>query len=539
MKMRVKMRSKFSASDSCTRRWILFSALFFSIIGNITHGRQVDLTILHTTDLHGFIWPTRDYDGRENLGGFLRCAAMIESIRAQKEDVLLIDCGDTFQGSPENYLAEGKLIIDGLNQLKYDAWVLGNHEFDWGPESLRTLHDYAEIPFLAANLQFKPGSENWLPGIKPYVIRRIQGLDVAIIGLVTPGIPRWSRPYLLNGATFSSSVETLAELMPEIKEKRPDIIIVAVHQGYKHRGDDFANEIQSIARAFPEIDVLLGGHTHTPVEDMRIGDVLYTQAGYHGIWLGQVDVTYDTVTRTILDKKSKLHLMDQQVAYHEKLLSRWSRELSESSNVLASVIGQLNEPLDTRADSMGNSSMQKFICRAIAEGTGAELVLHGSLAEENIKPGPLTYADIWRMVPYENTIGLISITPMQIREILMENLSRPVNHQSLGAYGFTFKLERKQGSIQIADLRDMAGEPLHPRKRYKVALNSYVLASGGERYMVTREIAELPESRLEMLELDTRRLVVEYIKRNSSKNTHSDSGGLTNIPMAEVVTGAP
>lgn len=526
------MRRNLSASDACTRWWILITAFILSLCGAVTHGRQVDLTILHTTDLHGYIWPTKDYDGLENRGGFLRCASMIESIRTQKEDVLLIDCGDTFQGSPENYLAEGKLIIDGLNQLKYDAWVLGNHEFDWGSESLRALHDYTEIPFLAANLQFKPGSENWLPRIKPYVIRKIHGLEVAIIGLVTPGIPRWSRPYLLNGAMFRGSVETLTELMPEIKEKKPDIIVVALHQGYKHRGDDFANEIQSIARSFPEIDVLLGGHTHTPVEDMRIGNVLYTQAGYHGIWLGQVDLTYDTVSRKILDKKSKLHLMDHQVAFHENLMSRWSRELSESSTILANVIGNIDEPVNTLTDSSGSSSMQKFICRAIAEGTGAEFVLHGSLSEENILPGPVTYADVWRMVPYENTIGLISITPEQIREILMENFSRPVNHQSLGAYGFTFKLESQKGQNQITDLRDMEGEPLHPRKRYRVALNSYVLASGGERYLTTRDIAELPESRLEMLDVDTRKLVVEYIKKHSPAKT--STGGLTKNPTTAV-----
>jgi len=523
MKTRVKMKRRLSASVHCVSRRVVVvsAALILSVVSS--HGRHVDLTILHTTDLHGYIWPTSDYDGRENVGGFLRCAAMIDSIRAQKEDILLIDCGDTFQGAPENYLADGKLLIDGLNQLKYDAWVLGNHEFDWGTETLRALHDFAEIPFLAANLEFKPGSENWLPKIKPYVIREIQGLKIAIIGLVTPGIPRWSRPYLLNGAMFKNSVETLVDLMPAVKAEHPDVIIVAVHQGYKHRGDDFANEIQSIARTFPEIDVLLGGHTHTTVEDMRIGEVLYAQAGYHGIWLGQVDITYDTVSRTVLDKKSILHLMDDKIAYHHELLSRWSRELTDSSNILTKVIGSLDETLDTRTDSAGNSSMQTFICQAIADGTGAELVLHGSLSEDTIEPGPVTYADVWRMVPYENTIGLISITPSQIRDILMENFSRPVSHQSLGAWGFTFNRESNGGHVQISDLRDMDGTPLHPRKRYRVALNSYVLASGGERYLATREIAELPESRLEMLEHDTRKLVVEYIKKRTAA-THRKIG---------------
>lgn len=524
MNRREKLRRSYSASAHLVfrRTAIILTTMAISILAGFpSHARLVELTILHTTDLHGYIWPTTDYDGRENVGGFLRCASMIDTIRAQKENVVLIDCGDTFQGAPENYFSDGKLLVEGLNWLGYDAWILGNHEFDWGWQALRRLHDLAEIPFLAANLNFKPGSENWLPKIKPYVIKEVHGVKVAIVGLVTPGIPRWSRPYLLNGAMFKGSLETLADIMPRVKSENPDLLVVAVHQGYKHRGDDFANEIQAIAKTFPEIDVLLGGHTHTPVVDMRMGPVLYSQAGYHGIWLGQIDVTYDTVSRSVQDKTSMLHLMDDRIVYHEFLLEKWSSQLAQSSNRLSETIGVMDARLETRTDARGNSPMQHFICKAIADGTGADFVLHGSLSEEAVGPGVITYGDVWRMVPYENTIGIIHITPARIREILEENFSRPVTFQSLGAYGFTFELKKENGRAAISDLRDPDGHPLHSRKHYRVALNSYVLASGGERYLKTREIAELPESRLEMLDVDTRELVANYIRNNFSAPVES------------------
>ena len=488
------------------------SLLLLSIAGwQPSAGRQVELSILHTTDVHGHIWPTTDYEGQGDVGGFLRCAARIEELRAAHPNTLLIDCGDTFQGAPESWLNEGRLLIDGLNHLRYDAWVLGNHEIDWGVEVLRRRHDQAEMPFLAANLYFRDPAANWLPKIRPFIIKEVDGIRVALIGLTTPGIPRWSRPYLLDGALFRQSVESLTELMPLVKEAKPDVIVLAVHQGFKNRGDDFANQIQALARQFPEVDVMLGGHSHVPVEDMRFGPVLYSQAGYHGIWVGQVTLTYDTIQRAVVSKQGRLDRMDASVPYHEGLLTRWKEELDRAGESLSRPAGVLAEVLDPKPDARGQSSMQQFICRAIAAGVDVEFVLHGSLAEERLEPGPLRERDLWKIVPYENDIGVVMWTPQQIAAALEENFTRPVTHQSLGAYGFTFRAVGEGRHIRVVDLRDMQGQSLHARKRYRVALNSYVLASGGERYNRIREMAEEPESRLDMTGKDTRSLVRQYL----------------------------
>jgi len=119
--------------------------------------------------------------------------------------------------------------------------------------------------------------------------------------------------------------------------------------------------------------------------------------------------------------------------------------------------------------------------------------------------------DLWKIVPYENDIGVVMWTPQQIAAALEENFTRPVTHQSLGAYGFTFRAVGEGRHIRVVDLRDMQGQSLHARKRYRVALNSYVLASGGERYNRIREMAEEPESRLDMTGKDTRSLVRQYL----------------------------
>lgn len=480
--------------------------------------RMVELTILHTTDLHGHIWPTTTYEGQADVGGVLRCAARIEQLRAQIPNTLLIDCGDTFQGAPESYLTDGRLLIDALNELAYDAWVLGNHEIDWGTKLLRARHDQVAVPFLAANLGFPSPEANWLPKVQPFVIREVDGIRVAIIGLTTPGIPRWSRPHLLDGALFRRSVETLGAVMPLVKAERPDVIVAAVHQGFRNRGDDFANEVRAIAAAFPEIDVMLGGHTHTPVEDMRFGPVLFSQAGYYGIWLGRVSLTYDTVEKAVVEKKGALELMDASVPYHEGLRARWSNELAAAAAELDQPWTEWSERLDPAPDAIGRSSMQQVIAAAIAGASGADFVLHGSLDDKPLEPGALQRRDAWRIVPYENTIGVVSLTPQEIREILADNHARPLGAMSLGPYGFTYEVTAgADGRPVIGELRDLDGKPLHARKRYRVAMNSYVLASGGERNLAARRLADQPESRLEMLPFDTRGAVMDFMREQAAK----------------------
>lgn len=498
--------------------------LLLTLFAGEVLARPVNITLLFTTDLHGHIWPTTDYEGRENVGGFLRCAHQIEQLRAVHTNALLLDMGDTFQGSPESYLTQGRLIVDGLNVLRYDAWVLGNHEIDWGPAALRRLHDQAEVPFLAANLFFNQEEDNWLPKIQPYVMREIDGVKVAIIGLTTPGIPRWSRPHLLDGAMFKESVVTLQAVLPLVKEAGADVIVVAAHQGYKERGDDFANEVQTIARAFPEIDVILGGHSHKPVADMRFNGVLYAQAGYHGIWVGQIDMVYDTVEKKVVEKSGQLYDMDDSVPYHAALLERWKGDLETAKISLDEVIGFIPEELSTSDDALGRSPVQQLIGRAIAEGAAAELVLHGTLSDESIPSGPMTYRDVWTIVPYENTIGIMELTTEQIRAVLNEGRGRYAASRSLAPYGFTYSVApHGPADQQITEFRDLEGNPLHGRRRYAVAMNSYTLASGGNRYNVARDLADAPENRLRMLPDDTRQLVVDHIKRVYGESSDESS----------------
>ncbi len=481
------------------------------------YARHVEFTVLHTTDLHGHVAPTTDYDGRTDVGGVLRVATLIEQLRGQQRNTLLLDCGDLYQGSAESYLTDGRIMIRSLNWLRYDAWILGNHEFDWGLDKMKRLVGASSVPVLAANIVSRPGKPAPFPEVLPYLIREVDGIKIAVVGLITPGVPTWSTPDLLGDAIFERSVDALKRVMPAVRAESPDVLLLATHQGCKRRGDDHANEVNAIAREFPEFDVIIGGHTHQPIPEIWLQDrVLYTQAGYFGAWLGQLDLVYDTVARRVIRKSAKLHTVDDTVPRHSVLEAELASDLKRAESYLAQRVGSARTRIAWKGDEYGTSPVQSLIARALAVASGADLVLHGVLDEQDLEPGDLKMSDIWRVVPYENRVALLHVTPSELLEILEENgeVRSPLSFMGLFGARYQWKQTDKGGRKPV-NLVLSNGKPPHPRQRLKVAVNSYAVASGGGRYKKLREIAERPETRTKILDLDTRTAVLNYVKKHS------------------------
>lgn len=477
--------------------------------------REVTVTVLHTTDVHGYVESTRDYEGNENVGGLLRCATLIRQAREEAPGALLVDCGDLWIGSPESYVTKAAVARKAVAWLKYDAWVVGNHDFDWGLAAFQKLLESAPMPALAANIRSRPGAPNPAAAVHPYLIREVEGIRVAFVGLTTPGMPGWFLPDYLGPLEFEASVPALRRIMPAVRESGAEIRVLLVHQGVRPFGDDEANELEKIAAAFPEFDVILGGHSHQIVPGIKIRDVWYSQAGYYATSLGRVDLVYDTVQRGVVRVDCRLLPAGPEVEPSAELRSVVQADLDKAAGQRRKVVGRTARDLVASTEPPGQCPVQQLLARAIAAETGADIVLHGILAEDTIPAGPVTGEDLWRLVPYENRVGLLSLTAAELKAVLEENVRHLGTPQFQGVCGLAYDLDpAAPEGRRVLNLRLADGSKLHGRKRYRVAMNSYVLASGGRRYPVIRKLVGKSNARFELTDLDTRIAVARYLRKN-------------------------
>ena len=235
---------------------------------------QVDLKILYVNDFHGFAEPYKPTGSDAPLGGIAYLAGAVDRARG-KQPSLLLAAGDMIQGNPWANLFRGKSTIDVMNAMKFDAMVVGNHEFDFGPKVLKERMAQARFPLLGANVK-------GFPALKPYVIKNLQGVRIAIIGVVTPETPVATHPRNVAGLTFSTPESAVKKYLPELKG-RADIIIVLSHCGFQAD--------KELAARVPGIDVIVGGHSHTKIlQPELVGQTIIVQAWEHAKALGVLNL---------------------------------------------------------------------------------------------------------------------------------------------------------------------------------------------------------------------------------------------------------
>ena len=420
-----------------------------------------------------------------------------------------------------------------MEWLKYDAWTLGNHDFDWGIRKLAALHDDTTLTLLGANIGVRPDTNNRLHKIKPFIIKEVDGLRIALVGLTTPAVPLWLRYAQLDTIQFEDSVETLGRIMPGVRAQRPDITVLVIHQGCDPAGDDAASQVWRIAKCFPEFDLILGGHSHQVIDGARIGDSLFSEAGYHGGWLGKASLVFDTVQRKLVEVKTEA-LSVEQNAPCAALYDLLKDDLEKASSYLAEEVGTTTTEITSEYKMPGQSSGQQLVARSIAAATRADIVLHGILSEAVIHAGTITKGDVWEIVPYENRIGVLQLTFQELREVLEENARFAGSTHFMGVYGVAYDFcPDAEDGYRIRNLRLADGTKPHGKQRFRVAVNSYALASGGGRFRVLARLAERPNTRMEMTRVDTRTAVADYIARKSPLDIHADTQAVAVLKECE------
>jgi 2',3'-cyclic-nucleotide 2'-phosphodiesterase/3'-nucleotidase len=486
------------------------------------------ISILHTTDLHGHILPTADYDGNAGFGGLARCATQIHRWRGQNPNSILIDVGDVYQGTDVSLRNKGKLMIGLFNHLNYDAWIVGNHEFDWGIETFMSALQRSSMPVLAANTSFdgKPAgglsdSRHPFAKIQPLIIKEIGGIKVAIVGVTTPGMPFWLPSELTRGMEFQHPVEPVRRAIALAKSQGADAIVLAGHMGLKMRtgGDDFANNVMALTSEFPEAVVFIAGHTHQDIPSRVTNGALFTQADHFGIHVGRVDLLFDGSSKKLIHREAICELMDDRVPVDRVILSRAKSQLADSDTALCTPVGEVAETLHSASRPGIPGELEKLIGAAITEAlaernVAVEGVLHGMFDDKvELPAGPVTLNDIWKLLPYENYVVTAQLAPDEIKAVMEEVFT---SHEKRNLLGFEVKTEGRRDACRIVSIALVDGHPLDRGKKYALAFNSFDSRSGGHHFMKLRALLDRPEAERVLHPLQTRDALIEYFQRHKT-----------------------
>lgn len=470
-------------------RFLVTSFLLVSLIslGGRVQAQKVPLTILHYNDFHAQNVPMKiprtDSAGNRTVvevGGSAYMKAYIDKFRKEAQNTIVLHAGDDFQGTPISSITKGKSQIELLELIQPDVMTIGNHEFDYGTQNLRQLFPRATISLVSANLFDKSIGAPFLPR---YRVLNRGGISIGVIGLA---------PRDLKGLTLRENVKDLDVLdadqvvrqtIVELKRNfHVNLIVVLSHLGVE--------EDTALARAVPGIDVIVGGHSHTPLfKPIRIGNTYVVQAGSKGRWLGKLDLVYDMEKSAIVSGSGKLIETMNSGIIPDSIVAAKVAELESLVDAgLNEVIGTLETDWvpahGPKESNVGN--WQADVIRDFCK-TDIAFQNNGGI-RKGLPAGPITLRDMWEMNPFGNEFSTFSVTGSQLVTMLTTQAAKEREFCQVSGlkYMYDFSLP-KEKALQIW----VDGKPMESEKHYTVSTNTYV---AGHLY----DIFRLPEKDIEV-----------------------------------------
>jgi len=288
------------------------ASLALASVGGLTfkscETKPKHITILHTNDTHSQIEPfDPSHHKFANKGGVARRASLIQKVRNENPNTLLLDAGDIFQGTPYFNYFGGEIEFKLMSLLKYDAATMGNHDFDNSIEGFHHQLPNANFDFVCANYDFKNTILNTL--VKPYKIFFKDGIKIGVFGLGIE-LQNLLSPELFKETTYLDPIEITKDITRELKENENcDLIICLSHLGYHYKNTQKVSDLK-LAAATKDIDLIIGGHTHTflpkptLVKNVNNETVIVNQVGAYGVNLGRIDFYFDNQSNKEISNKT-------------------------------------------------------------------------------------------------------------------------------------------------------------------------------------------------------------------------------------------
>lgn len=491
------------------------------------------LTILAINDFHGNLRPPAGgisiadpNDARRRIaipaGGAEYMATLVKQLRARKKNSVFVAAGDLIGASPLlSALFHDEPTIEALSIMGLEIAAVGNHEFDEGRDELLRMQNGgchpiagckgprpftgAKFRYLAASTVDKRTGEPLLPA---YVIKEFEGIPVAFIGLALKNTPNIVSPSGVAGLEFRDEAETVNALVPQLRQRGIEAIVVLIHEGGFPAGD--YNECRGIAGPIVDIvgkldkavDLVVSGHTHRAYRCV-INGRLVTSADKFGTIVTEIELEIDRNTRDVVSARADNLIVRADVYAKDPEQSALIAAYDVLVKPLAEKpVGSITATLSRDEDPSGESVLGETITDAQLAATrserdgGAVIAFTNPGGIRTLLPktgdGTVTYADLFAVQPFGNTLVTLTLTGAQIKALLEQqwlNQAKPRILQVSAGFSYTWDDKRSRGDFVAADAITLEGRPLDAAARYRVTVNSF-LADGGDGFSVLKDGGE-------------------------------------------------
>lgn len=490
--------------------------------------RQITISFVETSDVHGNYLPYDFINGRPGEGGLARVCTYVEKLRNKqgKDRVVLLDNGDILQGQPTAYYYDyidttsTHLCAEVLNFMHYDAGTVGNHDVETGHAVYDRWVSQCRYPVLGANvIDVRSGKPYW----KPYTILKRQGVRIAVLGMITPCIPMWLPQNLWENLRFDDQEAIARQNMPEM-QRQADVIVGLFHSGV---GNDTVTTPRAehaavaVARRVPGFDVVFCGHDHREahrlVQNVAGKEVLVLNPAANAHAVAQADVTLTLKGKKVIDKKVQgrvVSVLNEQP--HAGFMQHFAKQYEAVRQFTSKRIGRSTAAMTTTPAFFGPSAFIDFIHQMQLDISGADISFAAPLAmDATIPEGDIHVRDMFNLYRYENMLYVMKLTGREVKDYLeysyahwTAQMHAPTDHMLLfranaheladawqrlqypsynfdSAAGICYTVDLTKPVGQKITITQMAdGTPFSLSKTYRCAVNSYRGNGGG--YLLTK-----------------------------------------------------